>query len=82
MTSIWRVWTSVGYGAFEYVGEAPGDTFQDACRVMADANAAFAADFDPVAMTYQGCPLIPLDSRIEGRRVQFGGARDGAPEGP
>ena len=57
-----------------------GESFHDACCNMAERDPSFAADFDPKAMTLQGFSLIPLDSRIEGRRVQFGQA--GVAEGP
>ena len=80
MAGTWRIWTSLGYGAFEYLGDAEGDTFTDACRAKAAADPAFAAEFDPIAMTLQGFPLVPLDSRIEGRRVQLGRAKESSQE--
>ncbi len=72
----------MGYGAFDYLGDAEGESFHDACCNMAGRDPAFAADFDPKAMTLQGFPLIPLDGRIEGRRVQLGkaGAADAGPD--
>ena len=82
MANTWRIWTNVDFGAFEYLGEAEGDTFTDACHAMAAADPAFAAEFDPLAMTLLGAPLIPLDSRLQGRRLQFGAARDSAPDEP
>lgn len=72
MLQHWRIWSFVGHGAYEFHGEGAGENFEEACRDLAARNAGFASAFDPDAMTVRGNPLIPLDRRIDGVRVQIG----------
>jgi len=78
--TVWKIWSAVGFGAFEYLGEAEGETFQAASRRLAAENPNFREAFDPHRMTFQGCPLVPLDRRIDGTSIQFGNVRDGLAE--
>lgn len=68
----WRIWSRIGHQAYQYHGEAEGETFTQACHAFAAANPAFAADFEPAHMTHNGNELLPLDRRIDGQKVQFG----------
>ena len=81
MEQVWRIWISVGYGAFEYVGEGVGETFADACQMLAESDLRFAGDFNPRSMSLRGCPLVPLDKRIDGRSIAFGDVRDAVADG-
>lgn len=74
--SHWHIWAEIRPGAFEYLGRADGETFEDACRRHAQASRDFRQDFEPEKMTFNGHPLVPLDRRIDGVRVQFGAAGD------
>lgn len=76
MACKWRIWSRVGEDAYEYLGEAEGETFKDACRALAEANPVFGADFEPVRMTHNGNELLALDRRVDGQRVQFGSPED------
>ena len=76
MEQHWRIWISVGYGAVEYVGEAIGDTFAEACRHRAESDPGFAREFNPRSLSLRGCPLVPLDRRIDGPSIRLGDARD------
>ena len=72
----WRIWSGIAYGAFEFLGEAEGETFADACQAYAASHPAFAAEFNTRRLTFQGFPLVPLDRRIDGEKVCFGEVRD------
>lgn len=82
----WHIWAQVGLGAFEFLGEADGDDFEEACWNLASANREFRAEFDGKSMTFNGNSLVPLDRRIDGAKVQFGGVAshrsESAPELP
>lgn len=73
----WHIWCQIKPGAFEYLGQAEGESFENACHHLAESNPAFRADFEPTRMTFNGNPLVPLDRRIDGARVQFGSADEG-----
>ncbi|PSC05375.1 hypothetical protein SLNSH_09260 [Alsobacter soli] len=77
MPTLWRIWTAVGADAYEFIGEATGDSFAAACASFAERNPAFAKDFDPHALRYQGFALVPLERRIDGQAVQFRGDQPG-----
>lgn len=72
MTYKWRIWSRLGPQAYEYLGQADGETFAEACQALAEARPDFRADFEPRAMTHNGNELVPLDRRIDGQEVQFG----------
>jgi hypothetical protein len=69
---VWRIWSRIAHQAYEYLGEAEGETFEEACHAFAKAHPTFGADFEPVRMTHNGNELLPLDGRVDGQRVQFG----------
>ncbi len=82
MGQIWRVWSRVGYGAFEYLGDAAGESFKQACESLANTNPDFARDFDPPNETLQDCPLVPLERRVDGRQFADGESRDAVSDEP
>lgn len=74
--SQWHIWAQIPQGGFQYLGQAQGDCFEEACQRLAETNASFRENFHPAKMTFNGNPLIPLDRRIDGLCVQFGSTQD------
>lgn len=50
-------------------GYAEGETFEDACKNLAEKDSSFKGYFDPERLTYWGCRLF--DNEVEAR-VSFG----------
>jgi hypothetical protein len=64
MSKKWKIWaegfaTSGEYGNHTLMGEADGETFEEACANLAKTDDFFAKSFDAAQLTYWACRLFP-----------------------
>ena len=71
---VFHIWAE-GYQVNEgrsratFMGQAPGETFAEACATLAEQNPEFSKHFDPERLTYWGCRLFENE---QAARASFG----------